>query len=183
MKHITFGTVLTFVLTCSLIIFVSSCKKVETDNGDSYYISFDIGVEQFEFLLGCTELEEHAWVSEINESSPVDLHFFATPNVETCLTEPDNYMWIAVRNAVVGATGSYTTVDVYYKQDGIYYFLQANTSALLEITDYGAIGEVIKGSFSATLFEHLGGPSSSIEITNGAFSTIRTADNNYPPFD
>ena len=83
MKHLTFGNVLTFVLTCSLIIFVSNCKKAETDNGDSYYISFDIGVERFEFLLGLTEVEEHPWVSEINEQSNVDLYFFAAPNVET----------------------------------------------------------------------------------------------------
>ena len=136
MKHITLGNVLTFVLTWSLIIFVSSCDKVETDNGDSYYISFDIGNEQFEFLLGCTELEEDPWVSETNEFSSVDLHFYAAPNVGTCFPEPNNYMWIAVRNVVVGATDSYTTVDVYYRQDGIYYF---TTSALVEITDYGEI--------------------------------------------
>ena len=74
------------------------------------------------------------------------------------------------------STGSYTTVEVYYRQDGISY---RETAALVEITTYGVIGEVFEGSFSATVDD--GGPS--IEITNGAFRTIRTTDNSFAPFD
>jgi len=174
MKQLGFGTVLTCMLICSLIIVVSSCET--GDNGDSYYISFTIDSEVFEFTLGLTEVEEHAWVSEINEDTNVDLYFFATPNVETGLTAPDDYMWFIVKNVEVVTTGSYSTVEVYYGQDGIYYF---GTPALVDITVYGAVGETLEGTFSATVDD--GGPS--IEITNGAFRTIRTADNTYAPFD
>ena len=121
-------------------------------------------------------MEEQAWVSEINEHINVDLYFFAAPNVETGLTEPDDYMWFIVRNIEAGEIGGYSTVDVYYRQDGIYYF---DTQALVDITVYGAVGETLEGTFSATV--DAGGPS--FEITNGTFRTIRTADNSYAPFD
>ena len=174
MKKLGFVAVVPCVLFISIFMVVSSC---ETDsNGDSYYISFDIGDEVSKFTLGLTEVEEHAWVSEINEQPTVDLYFFATPTVETGLTEPDNYMWFIIRNIDAGETGSYSTVDVYYGQDGIYYF---DTQASVDINIYGAVGETLEGTFSATVTD--GGPS--IEITNGKFRTIRTADNTYAPFD
>lgn len=51
------------------------------------------GDEAFTFTLGLTEVEEHAWVSESNEYSHIE----------------------------AGETGSYSTVDVYYRQAGICY--------------------------------------------------------------
>ena len=163
-----------FTVVAAVIFISASCDN--TGGSDSYYISFNIGDEEYEYTLGLTEVEEHAWVSELNVDSTFELYFFATPNVETGLTEPDDYMWFIVRNIEAGETGGYSTVDVYYRQDGIYYF---DTQALVDITVYGAVGETLEGTFSATV--DAGGPS--IEITNGTFRTIRTADNSYAPFD
>ena len=174
MKQPGFGAIVTCVLIFSIFMAVSSC---ETDNnGDSYYISFTIGDETFEFTRGLTEVEEHAWVSEINEQPTVDLYFFAAPTVETGSTEPDDYMWFIIRDIEAGETGGYSTVDVYYRQDGVTYF---DTIATVNIAVYCAVGETLEGTFSATVDN--GGPS--IEITDGSFRTIRTADNSYAPFD
>ena len=174
MKKLGFGAVVTCMLIFSIFMSVSSC---ETDNnGDSYYISFNFGDEAFTFTLGLTEVEEHAWVSEINEQPAVELYFFAAPTVETGDTEPDDYMWFIIRDIEAGETGGYSTVDVYYRQDGVTYF---DTIATVNIAVYGAVGETLEGTFSATVTD--GGPS--IEITNGTFRTIRTADNTYAPFD
>ena len=174
MKKLGFVSVATCVLIFSLVMAVSSCDTAS--NGDPYYISFNFGDEAFTFTLGLTEVEEHAWVSENTEYSTVELYFYAMPYVETGLVEPDDYMWFIIRDIEAGETGSYSTVDVYYRQAGIYYY---DTQALVDITVYGEGGETLEGTFSATVSD--GGPS--IEITNGAFRTIRTADNSYAPFD
>ncbi len=174
MRPRTSALFLIFAVVAAVIFISASCDN--TGNGDSYYISFNFSDEEYEYTLGLTEVEEHAWVSQVSAFSEADLYFFAAPNVETGLTEPDDYMLIIVINVEVDAIGSYTTVNVYYRKDGITY---TSTTASVEITVYGAVDETVEGTFSATV--NAGGPS--IEITNGSFRTKRIADNTYAPFD
>lgn len=174
MRKAGFARGVTYAFMFSLIVLVGMCAVGCGSNADEgYYIEFDADDVHYEFTRGLTEVEEHAWVSEISAGS---LYFFATPDEETGITEPDNYMWFIVRDVVPGETGSYNNVDLYYNEGGVTF---NETAATAEITVYGAIGEAVEGTFSATVDS--GGPS--IEITNGAFRTVRVADNSYAPFD
>jgi hypothetical protein len=94
MRKFGFCTALPYVFIFSLIVVVSMAaggcvNNAEEEYEEEYSIEFDADGVHYEFTKGLTEVDEHAWVSEI---SAVSLYFFATPDDETGLTEPDNYM-------------------------------------------------------------------------------------------
>jgi hypothetical protein len=160
-----------------LFFLASSCPN---DEGD-YYIKFKADGVQKEFRLGLTDYESNA----LGMVSPIDssIILFATPETWTNLTSnPANFVGIIIFGT---APGTYTIadLDINYTVEQAEYF--PVTEASVTITNIGAVGEEITGTFSATVEYNPpdgGVPPSDLEIiiTDGEFKVKRISDDAIP---
>ena len=75
--------------------------------------------------------------------------------------------------------GPYTCANLYYQDNSRRQWGAGGSiggSCSITVTSYGAVGELINGSFSATLVPQFGGATGNRSITNGTFSIYRGPD-------
>ena len=102
---------------------------------------------------------------------------FATPDVETGDTPPNNYVMIIIEGIL---TGTYKTIEAplftgSYYINGEEWEFYAMT---LKITTFEAVGGVIEGTFSGTIQTPL---AEYVAIVGGQFRVKRIADNSFSP--
>ena len=157
-----------------LFFFASSCPN----DGPSYYIKFKAdGVEKV-FDLGMTNYENNAF-GMVWAVDNVTL-LVATPETWANLTSnADNFIGIVISGT---APGTYIygdgLLDLNYTVDQAEYFPVSEGS--VTITKFGAVGEEITGTFSATVeFNSSPNPDPSdliILLTEGEFKVKRITD-------
>jgi hypothetical protein len=137
----------------------------------SYGVAFAIDGQPYDFDKGFTETSVVPFGSQygpaLNRTA-----FFATPDIVNKLG--DNF--IAAYPDTV-KTGEYdeTNVGIILKLAGLVYM---GTDFSLSITEYGAVGEAIAGTFSGTFKQNapLGAPATMLAISDGVFRVLRVAD-------
>jgi hypothetical protein len=81
--------------------------------------------------------------------------------------------WLSFKGIGLGAQ---TDVNMYFLHNSQYFIGSSflpNSSPMVNITKYSGVGGLIEGTFSATLFDVLGGTGASLTISSGKFSVIR----------
>jgi hypothetical protein len=167
-----FGLVSAIVILLVLFGFFISCDNEGGLSG--YYIYAELDGTPYEWRLGLTNIEDDAfgWVQTGTIDTTV---LFATPNVETGGTEPDNYVWIEFQGTT---TGTYSMSDMGesgYRINGVDWPF---SDIALVVTTFDDIGGVIAGTFSGTI-ESIA-DSSTLTIENGQFNVIRAPDDSSP---
>ena len=75
--------------------------------------------------------------------------------------------------------GPYSCSNLYYQDNSRQQWGAGGSiggSCTITVTSYGAVGQLINGSFSATLVPQFGGATGNRSITNGTFSIYRGPD-------
>jgi len=175
------------ILLCAalLVILLPAYLCNASCDGDGgltgFFIYANIGdppceATDYEWRLGLTNYEAEAFgvVSTIGDPSTL---LIATPDVETGVDPPDNYVMIIIDGT---STGTYKTSEAPFFS-GNYYINgeQWTFSAMtLRITTFEAVGGVIEGTFSGTIQTPL---AEYVAICGGQFRVKRIADNTFAP--
>lgn len=162
------GLISAIVIPLVLFGFFLSC-----DNAGGYFIYAELDGTAYEWTLGLTNIDDNAsgWVFTLD--SPETTVLFATPDVETGVSEPNNYVWIGFEGTT---TGTYSISDMgsaSYNFDGVPWFF---TDITLVVTTFEDVGGVITGTFSGTVVDN----GSTMTVENGRFNVIRAPDNSSP---
>ena len=169
-----FGLISAIVIPLVLFGFFISCSTT-TGGISGYYVYAELASTSYTWRLGLTNIEDDAlgWVTTDEETDTTVI--FATPDVETGVTEPSNYVWIEFDGTT---TGTYSIIDMisarYNMNDIAWYF----TDITLVVTTFEDVGGVIKGTFSGTVMEE--GSPNTMTVENGQFNVIRATDDSSP---
>lgn len=166
-------SIIIHALVLIFLVFVAGCSDDDA-NLPAYYIAFKIDGQAKVFGASFGEAE-YGNIPFGNASSSDVTVLFAQP-VQTYLSngEPDNYLFINHEGTNVG---TYTALDseISYAENGTGYESIALT---LSVTEYGAVGGVIAGTFTASV-TNSGNPLR--QITDGSFRLLRLADDTFNP--
>ena len=164
------GFISAIVIPLILFGFFMSCDNAGGLSG--YYIYAELDGTPYEWKLGLTNIEDNAF-GVVDTTLPATTLLFATPDVETGDTEPNNYVWLEFEDTT---TGTYSISDMWsahYHMAGIDWDF---TDIALEFTTYEGVGGVITGTFSGTIADN----GSTITVDNGQFNVIRVTDDSEP---
>ena len=156
---------LIFIIVLILLGFFISC-----DNAREYYITALIEGTEYDWKLGLTEIEDDAF--GLVETGPlVTTSLFATPTVETGLSEPFNYVDIGFIGRTVGTYSIFDMMAARYHLSGVDWNF---TDITFEVTTFEDVGGVIVGTFSGTIEES--GSTNIMTVEDGQFRVIRAPD-------
>lgn len=154
-----------FIMSLILSGFFLSC-----DNAREYYIKALIDGTEYDWKLGLTEIEDDAF-GMVETGTPDTTSLFATPAVETGLTEPFNYVDIRFAGTTVGTYTIFDMMGANYHLNGVGWNF---TDITFEVTTFEGVGGVIIGTFSGTIEES--GDSNTMTVEDGQFRVIRVPD-------
>jgi len=144
------------------------------DNAGSYFIYALLDDTAYEWRLGLTNIEDDAY-AVVRTGAPDRTLLFATPDVESGDSEPENYVEIRFEGTT---TGTYSISDM----DGSAYTINGVgwifTDITLVVTTFEDVGGVITGTFSGIVAN---GITNTMTVENGKFNVIRLPDD--PFFD
>lgn len=165
-----------FVLFVPATIFASSCESAGEELPE-YYILFSIDGQEYIYKFGVLDIEVNAFAVFFGGA---ETNFFATDdNTASTEIEPDNYILIFfLGNGPLDYTfGEDPLYIEFYTADGSYDI----TAGTLTITKYGDVGDVIEGTFTATVEASFNG-TETINLDDGKFRIIRIADDTPVPW-
>ena len=142
------------------------------DSLPTYFIIFKLNGESKTFDRGFTDFESKPFG---NKQSSTKTTLIATPDDETGMEEPDNYIWIDFNGADVDTyPTTFLNVDIDLDLSIEGGATVNNSNIVVQVTSYGAVGETITGYFYGTL-------SDGSIITEGVFKVYRAPDYTFPP--
>jgi hypothetical protein len=165
------GFISAIVIPLILFGFFISCDNAGGLSG--YYIYAELDGTAYEWKLGLTNIVVDSFGSVITTEPPDSTLLFATPDVETGVSEPDNYVWIGFAGTTTGAysisdmrAASYTINDIGWRF----------TDITLVVTTFESVGGVITGTFSGTIEDE---GANTMAVENGQFNVIRAPDDSF----
>jgi hypothetical protein len=165
------GLISVLAVPLMLLGFFVSCDNAGGLSG--YYVYAEFDGTPYEWKLGLTNIVDDAFGLVTTMSPPDSTLFFATPDIETGASEPDNYMWIEFEDTTIG-TYSISDMDrASYIFEGVEWMF---TDITLVVTTFEGVGGVITGTFSGTVTNN----GSTMTVENGQFNVIRVSDNSSP---
>jgi hypothetical protein len=132
-----------------------------------YYIYAVLGDTAYEWKLGFQMFANDAF-GVIVPGIPTTTALVATPDVQSGMTMPNNYVMIQFYGT---ATGTYSISDMLqaaYAIDGVGWMF---TDITLVVTTFEGVGGVIKGTFSGTVMYG----SSTMTVEDGQFNVVHAA--------
>ena len=160
------GLISIIVILLILFGFFISCDN--TGGLSGYYIYAELDDAPYEWKLGFTNIEDDAF-GFVSVGAPDRTIIYATPDVETGVGEPDNYVRIEFEGAT---TSNYPNVlQSGYIINGV---LWGFTDISLGVTTFEDVDGVITGTFSGTITEE--GSTNTMTVENGQFNVIRVPD-------
>ena len=172
------SAVVILLIMFGFIIGCENCPPCDCDcDGEvpEFYISAVVGGTEYVWHLGLTEIEDDAF-GTIHTDTPDRTLIFATPYVESGLSEPDNYVWIEFEGTT---TGTYSVSDMFDAAYTINTEYWGFTAITLVVTAYGNVGGVITGTFTGTI--QVEGGSSTMTVEDGKFNVVRIPDDSFIP--
>lgn len=176
MKRLVILLFALFMLFVPAVIFASSCESAGEELPE-YYILFSIDGQEYIYKFGVSDIEVNTFAVLFGDTQT---DFFATDdNTASTENEPDNYILIFfLGNGPLDYTyGEDPLLIEFYSVDGMY----AITAGTLTITKYGDVGDVIEGTFTATVEASFNG-TETINLENGKFRILRIADDTPVPW-
>ena len=143
-----FGLISAIVIPLVLFGFFIGCDNAGGLSG--YYIYAELDGTEYEGRVGLTDIEDDAY-GWVQTGDPDRTVLFATPDVETGQSEPDNYVWIAFEGTT---TGTYSISDMSPSDYNINGVGWAFTDITLVVTTFEGVGGVITGTFSGIVADN-----------------------------
>lgn len=165
-----------FVLFVPATIFASSCESAGEELPE-YYILFSIDGQEYIYKFGISDIEVNTFAVLFGGE---ETNFFATDdNTASTEIEPDNYILIFFLGyEPLDYTYGEDPLDIeFYTADGSYDII----AGTLTITKYGDVGDVIEGTFTATVQDFSNG-AETINLEGGKFRILRLADDTPVPW-
>jgi len=156
-----------YVLVISLMLFGFS---ISCDNGGSYYINALLDDTAYEWKLGFTVLAGDAF-GFVRTGSPDTTTLIATPDVETGVSQPENYVEIRFEGNTIGTYATSDIIIALYHINGVDWLF---TDITVVVTTFEDVGGVITGTFSGTIDEEE--TTNTMTVTDGQFRVIRVPD-------